>query len=142
MQYATSGRPLLMGVGNCPLLLVEDDPELRHALAELLAYEGYTVALVADGSEALAYLRGHARPGLILLDLELPVMDGRSVIQQITADPELSKIPMVALSVDEITEPEIAALSVKALLKKPVFVETFLATVGEWYDPDHSNLAE
>lgn len=133
---------MLMGVGNCPLLLVEDDPELRHALAELLAYEGYTVALVADGSEALAYLRGRARPGLILLDLELPVMDGRSVIQQITADPELSKIPMVALSVDEITEPEIAALSVKALLKKPVFVETFLATVGEWYDPDHSNLAE
>ena len=129
---------MLMGVGNCPLLLVEDDPELRHALAELLAYEGYAVALVADGSEALAYLRSHARPGLILLDLELPELDGRSVIHRITGDPELASIPVVAMSIDGVAHAEIAALGVKALLQKPVFVETFLATVRECYDPDHS----
>ena len=59
-----------------PILIVDDDKDVRIALAELLEGEGYTVAGAHNGQEALQLMRGGLHPAVILLDLMMPVMDG------------------------------------------------------------------
>ena len=62
-----------------PILLVEDDPDIRAMIAQLLELEGYRVRVSANGVDGLQILRGlegEERPGLILLDLMMPVMNG------------------------------------------------------------------
>src|SRR5262245_9392754 len=58
------------------VLIVEDRPDTRKSLAMLLTASGFPAAEAADGQQALDYLRSHPPPGLILLDLAMPVMDG------------------------------------------------------------------
>ena len=58
------------------ILIVDDDPDIRDSLKEVLEDEGYEVNGVANGREALDYLRKSPRPCVILLDLMMPVMDG------------------------------------------------------------------
>ena len=60
-----------------PALVVDDDPGNRMLMAQVLSLEGYAVATASNGLEALNSLP-HARPFVILLDLEMPVMDGRA----------------------------------------------------------------
>src|SRR5579862_4602951 len=63
--------------GTCSgILIVDDDPDIRDSLKEVLEDEGYEVNGVANGREALDYLRKSPRPCVILLDLMMPVMDG------------------------------------------------------------------
>ena len=90
------------------LLLVEDNPGdawlVRHLLEEI-AGPDLEVATVGDGEEALAYLRHSdprfldaAQPDLILLDLNLPLKNGREVLREIRQDPALRDLPVVILS--------------------------------------------
>ena len=81
-----------------PILLVEDDPELREALALVLESDGYVVVTAADGVEALERLHDRLRPRVIVLDLMLPVMDGFEFRVRQTEDPELAGIPVIVLS--------------------------------------------
>ena len=83
------------------ILLVEDSPADALLLQEALRQVGVTdpVELVTDGEQALEHLRGPERPpGLVLLDLNLPRMDGREVLAAIRADPELSDLPVVIMT--------------------------------------------
>lgn len=80
------------------VLVIEDDVELREALAELLEQEGYRVAQASEGREALAHLRAGHRPRLILLDLIMPGMDGWQFCAEQARDPELAEIPVAILS--------------------------------------------
>ena len=61
---------------HSPVLIVEDDADLREMMAQLLTLEGFRAEAVANGREALTYLQQGDRPDLILLDLMMPVMDG------------------------------------------------------------------
>jgi CheY-like chemotaxis protein len=61
---------------RCSVLVVDDDPDIRELLRVALTAEGYDVAGVPNGREALHHLRSHAATCIILLDLILPVMDG------------------------------------------------------------------
>src|SRR6185503_16608644 len=83
---------------HCPVLIVEDDQDLREMMAQLLTLEGYEAATVANGREALDYLHGADRPNLILLDLMMPVMDGREFHRRMEADPALPPVPVIVLS--------------------------------------------
>jgi DNA-binding response OmpR family regulator len=69
---------------STPLLLVEDDPQLRGMIAMLLEGEGYPVAVAADGLDAIQYLREH-RPSLVILDMNLPYVDGDEVGARVRA---------------------------------------------------------
>ena len=78
--------------------MVEDDPDHREAVREVLEEEGYLVRVAAHGREALEQvLRGPA-PDLILLDLQMPVMDGWTFISELKARPDLAAIPVVVTS--------------------------------------------
>ncbi|HXG63045.1 MAG TPA: response regulator [Planctomycetota bacterium] len=80
------------------VLLVEDDPATRAALGSLLEERGYRVLRAADGREAIELLRATPDVRVVILDLVLPVMDGWRFRAEMSADPKLASIPVVAIS--------------------------------------------
>src|SRR5689334_11479746 len=80
------------------VLIVEDDADLREMMAQLLTMEGFASTAVANGREALDYLRDGGRPNVILLDLMMPVMDGWEFLREQTRDTVLATLPVIILS--------------------------------------------
>jgi CheY-like chemotaxis protein len=112
------------------VLVVEDDPEIRAALNELLVEEGYKVAQAANGQEALNFLERGERPCVILLDLMMPVMDGWQFRAAQKKRPALEKIPVVIVTAAGLS----AASSVDAqkILYKPLNLASVLEAVEEY----------
>ena len=79
------------------VLVVEDSPLMQGAMKMILEWEGYRVSCAANGREALDRLRDE-RPGLILLDLHMPVMDGWQLRDELKQDPDLAAIPIITVS--------------------------------------------
>ncbi len=79
------------------ILLVEDNEMNRDMLSRRLARQGYTVVCAVDGRQGLERARAE-RPDLILMDLSLPVLDGWEATRQLKADPDLRRIPVIALT--------------------------------------------
>ena len=112
---------------RCPVLIVEDDDDLREMMAQLLSLEGFTTATVANGREALSYLQAAEPPQVILLDLMMPVMDGWEFRRQQQADPSLAPVPVIVLSA--LDPSRTADLEANAFLKKPLDFDRLLALV-------------
>lgn len=79
-------------------LLVDDDANERELLAGLLRLSGYEVDIAEDGMEAMTYLSEHDRPDCVLLDMQMPRMDGQSTISAIRSMPGLEGIKVFAVS--------------------------------------------
>jgi two-component system, cell cycle response regulator DivK len=79
------------------VLVVEDQEDLRGVLRDLLSGSGYTVIEAADGQDGVTKAKSE-RPDLILMDIQLPVVDGYEATRQIKADPTLAKTPIIAVS--------------------------------------------
>ena len=79
------------------ILVVEDQEDLRGILRDLLTGSGYDVVEAADGGEGVAKAKSE-RPDLILMDIQLPVLNGYETTQQIRADNNLKAIPIIAVS--------------------------------------------
>jgi two-component system cell cycle response regulator DivK len=79
------------------ILVVEDQDDLRGVLRDLFTSSGYTVIEAADGATGIALAKSD-RPGIILMDIQMPVIDGYEATRQIKADPDLASIPIVAVS--------------------------------------------
>ncbi|ADP84523.1 response regulator [Pseudofrankia inefficax] len=117
------------------VLLAEDDP--GDALLVEEAFEirglGQNVQVVGDGVEAMAYLRDPARPrpDLIILDLNMPRMDGRETLAAIKSDPALRAIPVVVLTTSDAPDDLMAAygLHANAYVCKPRELDGFLGAV-------------
>ncbi len=115
------------------ILLVEDDPGVRQGLTELIEQAGYTVAPVADGVQALAYLQDCDQlPTLILLDLMTPRMNGFEFRLRQQAKPHLQRIPTVALSAYAYRQSQQLPLNVTALLPKPVNIDQLLQLIERY----------
>ena len=118
-------------VAHCPVLIVEDDADLREMMAQLLSLEGYSAATVANGREALDYLHnGHAKPDVILLDLMMPVMDGWEFRRQQQADPAVADVPVIVLSA--LDQSRAADVDAEAFLKKPLDFDRLLQLVRDY----------
>ncbi|HEU0058673.1 MAG TPA: response regulator [Hyphomicrobiaceae bacterium] len=79
------------------ILVVEDQEDLRGVLRTLLTGSGYSVLEAVDGRDGISKVRSE-RPDLILMDIQMPVLDGYAATREIKADPELNSIPIVAVS--------------------------------------------
>jgi CheY-like chemotaxis protein len=121
------------------VLLVEDSPgDVRLTREAFRETNGaVTLHVASDGVEAMAFLRreganaGAPRPDFILLDLNLPRMDGREVLVHIKEDPDLMTIPTIILTTSEADADILRSyeLNANAYLKKPVTLEAFEALV-------------
>jgi len=79
------------------ILIVEDQEDLRGVLRDLLSGSGYAVIEAADGQDGVAKAKSEG-PDLILMDIQMPVLDGYEATRQIKADPALAKTPIIAVS--------------------------------------------
>jgi CheY-like chemotaxis protein len=123
------------------VLLVEDDPGdtlmIREAFEDNKVQN--TLACVTDGVEAMQYLRREGRyadaprPDLVLLDLNLPKMDGRDVLKQIKGDGDLATIPVVVLTTSQAEEDVLRSyrLHANAYVTKPVDFDRFIEVVRQ-----------
>jgi CheY-like chemotaxis protein len=113
------------------VLVVEDDPDLRGALAAILEEAGYRVVEAEDGRDALERLRSGAAFCLIVLDLFMPEMNGWAFRAEQTKDPRLASIPVVVISADSSSAERAKGLGVVTALTKPVDVNRLLQVLGE-----------
>jgi len=120
----TSTRPLPHRV-----LLVDDDADERDAIACFLELEGAEVAVAGDGEEALNALRADPLRCLILLDLEMPGMDGWEFRRRQRLSPMMARIPVVVVSGLPDLAAAVQAMSARAAVRKPVELELLLGAV-------------
>lgn len=100
------------------ILVIDDDPDLRRALTEVLEDEGFEVSCAQNGEEALQALEG-APPSAILLDLTMPVMDGWTFRERQRSDAKLAGIPTVVISAAYSDSRQVSTLEPDAFLAKP-----------------------
>ena len=119
------------------VLLVEDDPGDVVLIEEAFEHNKVrnTLKIVGDGVEAMEFLRapGSSRPDLVLLDLNLPRMDGREVLAEIKSDPALRSIPVVVLTTSKAEEDILRSydLHANAYVTKPVDFNRFIEVVRQ-----------
>ena len=115
------------------ILVAEDDPDLGPVLEEVLAEDGYEVVRTTDGAEAVRLTEQHAFD-LILLDVEMPTLDGFAACRALRADPRLEGVPIVMLTARSGEEhvAEGFAEGATDYLTKPFAVAQFRARVRSW----------
>jgi CheY-like chemotaxis protein len=121
-----SGR----GAAHSPILIVEDDADLRDMMAQLLLLEGFSAQAVGNGREALDYLREGDPPDLILLDLMMPVMDGWEFRRAQRRDPKVANVPVIVLSA--LDQSRVGDVGEVAFLKKPLDFDRLLDLVRKY----------
>jgi len=115
------------------ILVVEDQEDNRQILRDLLASAGYAMTEAGDGEAALLAVKAQ-RPDLILMDIQLPLLDGYEATRRIKADPDLRSIPIIvvtsyALSGDET---KARAAGCDAYVTKPYSPRQLLAKIKEF----------
>jgi len=105
---------------SATVLLVDDEDTLRRVMKDLLARDGYDVVEARTGAEALDQVDRHA-PDIVVLDLNLPGMDGYSVLSELRARPATARIPVIVLTAkgDEDNEVRVFELGADDFLSKP-----------------------
>ena len=116
------------------ILLVEDNDELRELLGLLLTGRGYTVITARNGHEAFDWLQRNPPPGVILLDLNMPAMNGWEFERHRRSIPALLSIPVLVLSAWK-EDPRSRYLSTAAFISKPFDPAELMALVDRLYFP-------
>ncbi len=112
------------------ILLIDDDPTTRLVLQRALVKQGYEVTVATNGEQGLEHAK-HLRPGLIICDWMMPVMDGLEVCQQVKANPELSTTFFILLTARGAVEDRVIGLDTGAdeFLAKPIDLNELQARV-------------
>jgi CheY-like chemotaxis protein len=105
---------------RCSVLIVDSDPAVRELLLVTLLAEGYLPGAVSNGREALRYLRSHAETCIILLELDLPLMDGTHFRTRQLRDRSLAWIPVVAMSATPDADRRARDLGTHSFVRKPL----------------------
>ena len=118
------------------IMVVDDDPDVRDAISELLERHGYAVVPASNGDEALHELKDRSvRPALILLDVMMPVMDGQAFCAEQQTDPELRDIPVVVFTAFGAALDGMQEIKALARLEKPMQADQLLESIGRFSDP-------
>jgi CheY-like chemotaxis protein len=127
------------------VLIIEDHHDIREAIESILRMEGYRVHGVRNGEEALDALNLMGRPGLILLDMMMPVLDGWNFLQILGTDTPVSSVPIVvvtAFSPDAIFAEMPEPANVVGFIQKPIAVDKLLSYVRDYCGEGDEELAQ
>ena len=132
---ARGGKTILYEV-----YLVEDDIDIREATLEFLEMEGIKALGCANGREALTHLKAslHQLPSLLLVDLNMPVLDGIGFREEQLRDPALSQIPCVILSADGKIDAKCEQLKIEQNLRKPIDLDDLMIVIQKFVRPAES----
>ncbi len=120
------------------ILIVEDQEDNRKILRDLLTSVGYELVEATTGEEGVA-LAETARPDLILMDIQLPGLDGYEATRRIKANPALRQIPVIAVTSYALSGDEVKAREAgcDAYASKPFSPRALLATIREYLAEKH-----
>ncbi len=121
--------PLTSGL----VMVIDDDADIRDVIRTILQLAGYDVLTACDGADALSKLTGQGLlPGVILLDLRMPVMDGHQFREAQLRDPRLAAVPVVVMSGDANVADTARDLYAESVIQKPVQMSRLLAEVSRF----------
>ena len=122
-------------MGNSAVLLVEDNDINRDMLTRRLTRAGLTVITAADGISALEMMREH-QPGVVLMDMTLPILDGWEATQQAKEDPAITEIPIIALTAHAMAADKERAMSAgcSEYETKPIDFPALLAKIYQFFE--------
>lgn len=124
-------RPSISGTNPLAptILIVEDDPDFRFAISQIVRDEGYRVETAPDGKAALDKLRWGLRPHLILLDLRMAIMNGWDFRTEQKKDPALAGIPVVAMTAGNWKQGDLNEFTARA--EKPIDLDQLRAILDQ-----------
>lgn len=112
------------------ILIVDDEPAVANIIEAVLREEGYTVAIARDGAQEIMLARDWS-PDLILMDVMLPSVDGRTAIKLLKSEPATSDTPIIAMSAGRTLREHSGELDdADGVLSKPFDVEYLLAQIA------------
>ncbi|MBI5583449.1 MAG: response regulator [Deltaproteobacteria bacterium] len=122
-----------MGPPKTVILLIEDNEQNRYLINFMLQQNGYDVLLAPNGPQGIELARQY-RPALILLDIQLPGMDGYTVARTLKGAPDTASIPIVAITSYAMAGDREMGLEAgcDGYIEKPIDPETFLAEITEY----------
>ena len=109
------------------VLVVDDDPDMRHAIHEVLQDQGFLVETASDGRQALERARD-AAPSLVILDITLPIIDGYAVADELRE--RFSGLPILAITADGRAPQKARRVGAYAYLRKPFELDDLLTMVA------------
>ncbi len=113
-----------------PILVVDDDRDVREALTEMLEYRGYQVETAANGRDALDVLHAMEQPpSIIVLDLNMPVMDGYAFLDQRQKEPALAAIPVAVATAGYSVDT--SRVTGAPVLRKPIDVSRLIRMIPQ-----------
>jgi CheY-like chemotaxis protein len=115
-----------------PILVVDDDPDVRQAIVDTLQDEGYQVVESSGGKEALAYLRSHSLPSLIFLDWNMAPMNAPQFMDEFTKDPAFQGVPVVLITADVHASQKATTSRYDGFISKPINLETLFSVVARF----------
>jgi CheY-like chemotaxis protein len=111
------------------ILIVDDDPDIREVLSDLLSGMGHEVRTACDGLAALDLLRSGPQPAVVLLDMMMPRLDGEGFLKAIRLTPEIAPGRIVVVSGDPSARRKAAELGAAEFLAKPVELDALLGSI-------------
>ena len=120
-----------MAAASKVVLVVEDDPDIREVLEEMLDAGGHRVLTASNGREALAVLDRVSTPCLVLLDLMMPVMSGFAFLEELTRRPDKERVNVILISANAQVEQVARGNGVVGFVRKPFDLDDVLALVDD-----------
>ncbi len=116
------------------VLVVDDDVAILETIKDILEFEGYRVQTLSDGSGLIDYIRQDT-PGMILLDLRMPLVDGKALHKALRSDPVASQVPVVLVTADRNGSECADELGAVDYLAKPFDLDALFACVERVMGP-------
>ena len=124
--------------GIAPILVVDDDRDVRDALCDTLSDAGYSVTTADSAGNALSYIGANPMPSLILLDWNMPSMNAAQFMAALEQTPSSAQVPVVLITADGHIERKVKAANFRDGLKKPVDLDKLFKIVERFASPQRS----